>query len=85
MYVLDVTNFGKSDSCIFNFEGRKVKLHPLLPKDNNDDKKIIDAMSRDKAKNPNMELGEKGKDQKEKNVMSKGIHILSALEFEREV
>lgn len=73
MYVLDVTNFGKSDICIFNFEGRKVKLHPLRPKDNNDEKKMIDTMSSNKAKNPNLEPSEKGKDQKEKMSCPKGF------------
>ena len=85
LYDLDVTNFGKSNICIFNFEGRKVKLHPLPPKEDNDKKKMTDTGSTEKANYPNLEPSEEGKDQKGKNVMSKGIHILSALEFEREV
>lgn len=39
LYDLDTTNFGRSNVCVFNFKWRKVKIHPLPPKDNNDKKK----------------------------------------------
>ena len=33
IYDLDVTNFGRTNICVFNFKEKKVKLHPLPPKD----------------------------------------------------
>ena len=33
IYDLDVTNFGRTNICVFNFKDKKVKLHPLPPKD----------------------------------------------------
>eukprot|EP00268_Persea_americana_P067967 TRINITY_DN9411_c0_g1_i7.p3 TRINITY_DN9411_c0_g1~~TRINITY_DN9411_c0_g1_i7.p3 ORF type:complete len:121 (+),score=11.08 TRINITY_DN9411_c0_g1_i7:1608-1970(+) len=33
IYDLDVTNFGRTNICVFNYKDKKVKLHPLPPKD----------------------------------------------------
>ena len=79
LYNLDVTNFGRSNVCIFEFEGRKVRLHPLPPMDSNIKK------SNPKEKSLQKEPRVKERDVKGKDPKSKGIHVLGALEFERDL
>ena len=50
IYDLDVTNFGRTNIRVFNYKDKKVKLHPLPPKDKigkkeNDEKANTSASS----------------------------------------
>lgn len=52
IYDLDVTNYERANICIFNFEGRTVKLHPLPPKETtvNSSDKLSEKESNEKER-----------------------------------
>lgn len=73
IYDLNVTNYGRAKICVFDFEGKKVKLNPLPPK------------GRERKKASVNESGEKDQGVQDKDLKMKGIHILDAKEFKKEV